>query len=152
MRVSLVFFLTLLILRLKLLVSVCRYCGIHSASSVVKCLACSKWFCSARGNTSSSHIINHLVRARHKVNSPFHPSPILPIHSNNTLGSLASPAITPRGDNSRVLQLWYEKCLSFGIHSCKIRYRCRPSLPPAMCRHAFKQGHELGYFSLATTH
>lgn len=44
-----------------------RYCGIHSASSVVKCLACSKWFCSARGNTSSSHIINHLVRARHKV-------------------------------------------------------------------------------------
>ena len=27
---------------------------------------CSKWFCSARGNTSSSHIVNHLVRARHK--------------------------------------------------------------------------------------
>jgi regulator of nonsense transcripts 1 len=44
----------------------CAYCGIHSAGSVVKCLACSKWFCSARGNTSSSHIINHLVRARHK--------------------------------------------------------------------------------------
>lgn len=33
---------------------------------MVKCLACSKWFCSARGNTSSSHIVNHLVRARHK--------------------------------------------------------------------------------------
>lgn len=44
----------------------CTYCGIHNAGSVVKCLACSKWFCSARGNTSSSHIINHLVRARHK--------------------------------------------------------------------------------------
>ncbi|TKA78901.1 Regulator of nonsense transcripts 1 [Cryomyces minteri] len=44
----------------------CSYCGIHNASSVVKCLACSKWFCSARGNSSSSHIINHLVRARHK--------------------------------------------------------------------------------------
>ncbi|KAF2710235.1 hypothetical protein K504DRAFT_254931 [Pleomassaria siparia CBS 279.74] len=44
----------------------CAYCGIHNAGSVVKCLACSKWFCSARGNTSSSHIINHLVRARHK--------------------------------------------------------------------------------------
>lgn len=43
-----------------------RYCGIHAPSSVVRCLACSKWFCSARGNTSSSHIINHLVRARHK--------------------------------------------------------------------------------------
>lgn len=43
-----------------------RYCGIHSPASVVKCLGCNKWFCSARGNTSSSHIINHLVRARHK--------------------------------------------------------------------------------------
>ncbi|KMU86141.1 DNA-binding protein SMUBP-2 [Coccidioides immitis H538.4] len=44
----------------------CCYCGIHNTSSVVKCLACNKWFCSARGNTSSSHIVNHLVRARHK--------------------------------------------------------------------------------------
>ena len=43
-----------------------RYCGIHAPSSVVRCLPCGKWFCSARGNTSSSHIINHLVRARHK--------------------------------------------------------------------------------------
>lgn len=43
-----------------------RYCGIHNPASVVKCLACSKWFCSARGNFSSSHIVNHLVRARHK--------------------------------------------------------------------------------------
>lgn len=43
-----------------------RYCGIHSPASVVKCLACNKWFCSARGNSSSSHIVNHLVRARHK--------------------------------------------------------------------------------------
>ncbi|KAI1362131.1 P-loop containing nucleoside triphosphate hydrolase protein [Xylaria arbuscula] len=44
----------------------CAYCGIHSPGSVVKCLGCSKWFCSARGNASSSHIVNHLVRARHK--------------------------------------------------------------------------------------
>lgn len=43
-----------------------RYCGIHSPASVVKCLACNKWFCSARGNATSSHIVNHLVRARHK--------------------------------------------------------------------------------------
>ncbi|CAK4032821.1 upf1 regulator of nonsense transcripts [Lecanosticta acicola] len=51
----------------------CSYCGIHNPSSVVKCLSCSKWFCSARGNTSSSHIINHLVRARHKE-VQLHPS------------------------------------------------------------------------------
>lgn len=42
------------------------YCGIHSPSSVVKCLICSKWFCNSRGNTSASHIVNHLVRAKHK--------------------------------------------------------------------------------------
>lgn len=44
----------------------CAYCGIHNPGAVVKCLTCNKWFCSARGNTSSSHIVNHLVRARHK--------------------------------------------------------------------------------------
>ncbi|KEZ38767.1 Regulator of nonsense transcripts 1-like protein [Scedosporium apiospermum] len=44
----------------------CAYCGIHSPASVVKCLTCNKWFCSARGSGAASHIINHLVRARHK--------------------------------------------------------------------------------------
>lgn len=44
----------------------CAYCGISSHSSVVKCLGCQKWFCNSRGNTSGSHIISHLVRARHK--------------------------------------------------------------------------------------
>ena len=51
----------------------CAYCGIHNPASVVKCLACARWFCSARGNTSSSHIVNHLVRARHKE-VQLHPS------------------------------------------------------------------------------
>ncbi|KAI8096811.1 RNA helicase-domain-containing protein [Halteromyces radiatus] len=44
----------------------CKYCGIHSPASVVKCVACDRWFCNSRGNTSGSHIINHLVRAKHK--------------------------------------------------------------------------------------
>ncbi|KAJ1976709.1 ATP-dependent RNA helicase, partial [Dimargaris verticillata] len=44
----------------------CRYCGIHTPSSVVKCMGCQKWFCNARGNTSGSHIVTHLVLARHK--------------------------------------------------------------------------------------
>ena len=42
------------------------YCGIHSPASVVKCSICNKWFCNSRGNTSASHIVNHLVRAKHK--------------------------------------------------------------------------------------
>ena len=39
---------------------------IHSPASVVQCLVCNKWFCNSRGNTSVSHIVNHLVRAKHK--------------------------------------------------------------------------------------
>lgn len=31
-----------------------------------QCLLCNKWFCNARGTTSASHIVNHLVRAKHR--------------------------------------------------------------------------------------
>uniref|UniRef100_A0A646QDS3 DNA helicase n=1 Tax=Hemiscolopendra marginata TaxID=943146 RepID=A0A646QDS3_9MYRI len=44
----------------------CKYCGIHDPSCVVMCNVCKRWFCNGRGNTSGSHIINHLVRAKHK--------------------------------------------------------------------------------------
>lgn len=44
----------------------CKYCGIHEPNCVVMCNVCKKWFCNGRGNTSGSHIINHLVRAKHK--------------------------------------------------------------------------------------
>ena len=54
----------------------CAYCGIHAPSSVVKCLGCNKWFCNARiggthtgqngGNGGATHIVNHMVRARHR--------------------------------------------------------------------------------------
>lgn len=44
----------------------CKYCGINEPSTVVNCNICKKWFCNGRGNTSGSHIVNHLVRARHR--------------------------------------------------------------------------------------
>ncbi|GFO35773.1 regulator of nonsense transcripts 1 [Plakobranchus ocellatus] len=44
----------------------CSYCGIHDPACVVFCNASKKWFCNGRGNTSGSHIINHLVRAKAK--------------------------------------------------------------------------------------
>ncbi|CAH8489401.1 unnamed protein product [Schistosoma curassoni] len=44
----------------------CAYCGIHDPACVVFCNTTKKWFCNGRGNTSGSHIINHLVRARAK--------------------------------------------------------------------------------------
>ena len=55
----------------------CRYCGIHNPASVVKCNLCNKWFCNSRGNTSGAHIINHLVRAKHKE---------VTLHSESPLG------------------------------------------------------------------
>ncbi len=55
----------------------CNYCGIHSSASVVKCNTCSKWFCNSRGHTSGSHIITHLVKARHKEVS---------LHPDSSLG------------------------------------------------------------------
>ena len=44
----------------------CRYCGFHEETSVVKCNVCSKWFCNGNGVTSASHIVQHLVRSKHK--------------------------------------------------------------------------------------
>ncbi|XP_054159255.1 regulator of nonsense transcripts 1-like isoform X2 [Oppia nitens] len=44
----------------------CKYCGIHDPSCVIQCNVCKKWFCNGRGNTSGSHAVNHLVRAKHK--------------------------------------------------------------------------------------
>ncbi|KAI7697560.1 hypothetical protein SSS_03029 [Sarcoptes scabiei] len=55
----------------------CKYCGIHDPTTVVQCNACKKWFCNGRGNTSGSHIINHLVRSKHKEVS---------LHKDGTLG------------------------------------------------------------------
>ncbi|CAF4463145.1 unnamed protein product [Rotaria socialis] len=44
----------------------CAYCGIHDPDAVVMCNQTRKWFCNGRGNTSGSHIVNHLVRAKCK--------------------------------------------------------------------------------------
>ncbi|KAK4350991.1 hypothetical protein RND71_030304 [Anisodus tanguticus] len=49
-------------------VHACKYCGLTNPACVVRCNvpSCRKWFCNSRGNTSGSHIVNHLVRAKHK--------------------------------------------------------------------------------------
>ena len=41
----------------------CKYCGVQNPACVVRCNvpSCRKWFCNSRGNTSGSHIVNHLV-------------------------------------------------------------------------------------------
>lgn len=44
----------------------CSYCGIYDPACVVKCVESKKWFCNGRGNTSASHIIQHLVKSKNK--------------------------------------------------------------------------------------
>lgn len=58
----------------------CWYCGNHDSRTVVKCITenCNKWFCNSYGgNKAGSHIIAHLVKARHKA---------VMMHPDTTLG------------------------------------------------------------------
>lgn len=55
----------------------CSYCGICGPASVAKCLNCNKWFCNAKTpGTGASHLISHLVKARHKEIVLHHLSPL----------------------------------------------------------------------------
>jgi regulator of nonsense transcripts 1 len=58
----------------------CAYCGVHRAASVAMCGVCRRWFCNGRGNTSGSHIVSHLVLARHRE---------LVLHAESPLGDTA---------------------------------------------------------------
>lgn len=45
----------------------CRYCGVHGVDCVARCVACERWFCNGSLTAGSgSHIVQHLVRAKHK--------------------------------------------------------------------------------------
>lgn len=52
--------------------------------------------------------------------------------------------------SSRMLQLWNEERVSFGVHSGQIGYSSRSSLSTTMCGDAFIKGYELGYLKMAT--
>eukprot|EP00053_Salpingoeca_punica_P018610 m.183108 g.183108 ORF g.183108 m.183108 type:complete len:1045 (+) comp17467_c0_seq2:72-3206(+) len=60
----------------KLPAHACRYCGIHDPASVVYCTGSQKWFCNSRGNTSGSHIVNHLVRSKNNTVTLHRDSPL----------------------------------------------------------------------------
>lgn len=55
----------------------CKYCGVSDESCVVRCNTCKKWFCNGRGSTSGAHIVQHLVKSKHKEVS---------LHPNSALG------------------------------------------------------------------
>jgi regulator of nonsense transcripts 1 len=55
----------------------CKYCGISDEACVVRCNGCRKWFCNGRGSTSGAHIVQHLVKSKHKE---------VALHPNSPLG------------------------------------------------------------------
>lgn len=44
----------------------CHYCAISNPTAVCKCLGCNRWFCNGRNGGSGAHIVQHLVRSKHK--------------------------------------------------------------------------------------
>lgn len=95
----------------------CAYCGIFDQSCVVKCVDTNKWFCNGRGNTSASHIIQHLVRSKSKQVSLHPESPlgetILECYNCGCRNAFLLGFISAKNDSVVVL-LCREPCLSLG--------------------------------------
>ena len=92
----------------------CSYCGIHSTDSVVKCVHkdCNKWFCNGNGLNSafSSHIIAHLVKARHKE---------IQLHPDNELKDANLKCYTCNSSNIFLLGFIPAKTDAHGILLCR---------------------------------
>jgi len=125
----------------------CAYCGVHATASVIKCVATGKWFCNggtgSTGNDtvvgegggegaaggddslpapsqsrSGSHIIQHLVRSRHKE---------VATHADSFLGETVLECYNcasrnvfllgfiPSKSDSVVVLLCREPCLTMGV-------------------------------------
>lgn len=95
----------------------CTYCGLSDPACVVKCVESGKWFCNGRGNTSASHVIQHLVRSRNKQ---------VCLHPDSPLGetliecyncgcrNVFLMGFIPAKNDSVVVLLCREPCLSMG--------------------------------------
>lgn len=96
----------------------CSYCAMSAdPACVVKCVESGKWFCNGRGNTSASHIIQHLVRSRNKQ---------IALHPESPLGETILECYNcgcrnvfllgfiPAKSDSVVVLLCREPCLSLG--------------------------------------
>lgn len=95
----------------------CSYCGLSDPACVVRCTDSGKWFCNGRGNTSSSHIIHHLVRSKNKKVSLHPDSPlgdsVLECYCCGTKNVFLLGFISAKADSVVVL-LCREPCLANG--------------------------------------
>jgi regulator of nonsense transcripts 1 len=95
----------------------CSYCGISDTSCVVRCVDTQKWFCNGRGNTSASHIIQHLVRSKSKQVQLHPDSPLgdtlLECYNCGDRNVFKLGFISAKGDSVVVL-LCRDPCLHLG--------------------------------------
>ncbi|KAL0228202.1 hypothetical protein RCL1_004345 [Eukaryota sp. TZLM3-RCL] len=93
----------------------CAYCSLSEPSCLVQCDCCRKWFCNARLGSSGSHIVNHLVRSKHKEINLHSSSPlgdtILECYSCGCKNIFLLGFVPAKGENIVVL-LCREPCLS----------------------------------------
>ena len=88
----------------------CRYCHLSDPACVVQCNICKLWFCNGRGNTSGAHIINHLVRAKHREVS---------LHKEGPLGDNALECYSCGSRNVFVLGFIPARCDSVVVLLCR---------------------------------
>lgn len=93
----------------------CLYCGIHDPACVAQCGQCKRWFCNARGNLPGSHLVSHLIRAKHKE---------ITLHKSGPLGetllecylcgsrNIFNLGFIPANDDSTVMLLCRQPCAS----------------------------------------
>jgi regulator of nonsense transcripts 1 len=95
----------------------CRYCGIHDPACVVRCVESNKWFCNSRWNTTGSHIVQHLVKAKNKTVCLHPDSPlgdtVLECYNCGCRNAFLLGFIPAKSDSVVVL-LCREPCLSMG--------------------------------------
>ncbi|KAL0226853.1 hypothetical protein P9112_014177 [Eukaryota sp. TZLM1-RC] len=93
----------------------CAYCSLSEGACLVQCDCCRKWFCNARLGSSGSHIVNHLVRSKHKEINLHPDSPlgdtILECYSCGCRNIFLLGFVPAKGEHVVVL-LCREPCLS----------------------------------------
>eukprot|EP01029_Cantina_marsupialis_P010955 TRINITY_DN2467_c0_g1_i2.p1 TRINITY_DN2467_c0_g1~~TRINITY_DN2467_c0_g1_i2.p1 ORF type:complete len:701 (-),score=113.48 TRINITY_DN2467_c0_g1_i2:1012-3114(-) len=88
----------------------CSYCFHGDAESVVRCLDCNKWFCNGTNDCKGSHIINHLVRSRHKR---------VCLHEKSQLGETALKCYNCGCQNSFLLGFIPAKANAYVVLLCR---------------------------------
>ncbi|KAL0252219.1 hypothetical protein GEMRC1_001431 [Eukaryota sp. GEM-RC1] len=94
---------------------ICAYCSLAEPSCLAQCDCCKKWFCNSKLGSSGSHIVNHLVRSKHKEIT-LHPSSplgdtVLECYSCGCKNIFLLGFVPAKGENIVVL-LCREPCLS----------------------------------------